>query len=457
MGKNKAIDRLAFLSKKFNIFNIKNDYTETDLNEITSHSNFKLIKGHNDNILSLRCVYEIKKIKSNGSEVTKTKVDIHICDQVFNTIIKSDPTLNKIYTQWILNLFSKLLKTEESINEAIRLVEEDLPLAEVYLKLFENNKRKQKFKKLCSGSYILKDIKDPTNINQYKSLPQLYDAIDPFIERDPSEMETLLQKFVDSGQAEISVRCRKFTVYIPKTKEANCVFNKFVNWCTATPGNGMFSNYTNNKSPNGPKSIIYIVINNKFFNGELEDNHLYQVHFESNQIKNRKQNKNADFFNDVINGSEIMSDYFYDILTPMAKQVGTNKNNLYLDYLIKFGWTQALFDIIEEFTPIIRILNRDVPKLADLSRFTNLNTLAIANAKLTKLHESLKTLNKLRELIIPNNKLTSLPKEIGALQNLIFLNILGNKITEIPDEIKFLDKTRGGNLYRLAVNPITLG
>ena len=64
MGKNKAIDRLAFLSKKFNIFNLKNDYTETDLNEITSHSNFKLIKGHNNNILSLRCVYEIKKLRN---------------------------------------------------------------------------------------------------------------------------------------------------------------------------------------------------------------------------------------------------------------------------------------------------------------------------------------------------------------------------------------------------------
>ena len=86
-----------------------------------------------------------------------------------------------------------------------------------------------------------------------------------------------------------------------------------------------------------------------------------------------------------------------------------------------------------------------------------LNTLAIANAKLSKLHKSLKTLINLKELIIPNNKLTSLPKEIGTLQNLIFLNILGNKITEIPDEIKFLDKTNGGNLYRLAVNPKDIG
>jgi Leucine-rich repeat (LRR) protein len=457
MNENKSIDRLTFLSKKFNIFNLKNDYTESDLNEITPYNNFKKIKGHNSNILALRCVSEIKKIKPNGSEVIKNKVNVYITDRVFNTIIKSDPTPNKIYTQWILNLFSKLLKNEETISDAIRLVEEDLPLAEVYLNLFENNKRKQKFKKLCSGSYVLKDIKDPTNINQYKSLSQLYDAIDPFIERDPSEMETLIQKFVDSGQAEISVRCRKFTVYIPKTRDANCIFNKFVNWCTATPGNGMFSHYINYKTPSNPKSVLYVIINNKFFNGELEDNYLYQIHFESNQIKNRKQNKHGDFFSDVINESETISKYFYDILNPMATQVGTNKNNIYLEYQIKFGWTQALFDIIDEFTPIIRILNRDIPKLANLSRFTKLNTLAIANANLSKLHKSLKTLTNLKELILPNNKLTSLPKEIGALQNLIFLNILGNKITNIPDEIKFLDKTNGGKLYRLAVTPKDIG
>ena len=81
MGKNKAIDRLAFLSKKFNIFNLKNDYTETDLNEITSHNNFNAINGHNDNVLALRCASEIKKIKPNGSEVIKTKLDIYISEE----------------------------------------------------------------------------------------------------------------------------------------------------------------------------------------------------------------------------------------------------------------------------------------------------------------------------------------------------------------------------------------
>ena len=83
-------------------------------------------------------------------------------------MIDSDPTLNKMYTQWMLTTFNRLLKSDKII-EAIRFVVEDLPLAKEYLEIFEGNKRKQKFKNLCSGSYILKDLSDPTDINQYKS------------------------------------------------------------------------------------------------------------------------------------------------------------------------------------------------------------------------------------------------------------------------------------------------
>ena len=137
--------------------------------------------------------------------------------------------------------------------------------ANVYLILFEDNKRKRKFKELCESSYSLKHVSDPTNINQYKSLSQLFDAVDPFIEREPSAVERTMNKFVDSGQALIPVKDRKFTLYIPKTTAASVIFSKFANWCTAREGNGMFNSYTqNNKKPNGKNSDIYIIINNKF-------------------------------------------------------------------------------------------------------------------------------------------------------------------------------------------------
>jgi hypothetical protein len=48
-------------------------------------------------------------------------------------------------------------------------------------------------------SHILQGITDPSNINQYKSLSQLFDAIDPFITKEPSAVARTLDKFVELG------------------------------------------------------------------------------------------------------------------------------------------------------------------------------------------------------------------------------------------------------------------
>ena len=92
-----------------------------------------------------------------------------------------------------------------------------------------------------------------------------------------------------------------------------------------------------------------------------------------------------------------------------------------------------------------------------MSKFKNLNTLIICNSGLREIHPSIGELTSLEELLLPNNSLTELPSEIGKLKNLIFININGNKITKIPDEIKYLDKTNGGNLYRISFNRDEIG
>jgi Leucine-rich repeat (LRR) protein len=66
-------------------------------------------------------------------------------------------------------------------------------------------------------------------------------------------------------------------------------------------------------------------------------------------------------------------------------------------------------------------------------------------------------LEKLRMLSLHGNKLKALPREIGSLKKLIFLNIVGNPIKEIPTDIKYLDKSNGGSLERIAVTKEDLG
>ncbi len=439
--------RLKFLSDKFNIFDIED--IESKINGLKSNNGI-VTKIDSLGDVTLALISE----ETINDKINKS---VHVSSYIFDMMIESDPTSNKMYTQWMLVTFNRLLKNGE-IDKAVRFGVEDLPLAKEYLLIFESNKRKQKFKNLCNSSYILRGITDPTDINQYKSLGQLFDAIDPFIIRDSSDIEKLLYKFVDSGQAEIPVRDRKFTVYVPLTRDASTIFNQFANWCTCKENNGMFKHYTNNhRRPNGEKSKIYIIINNEFFSGKLNDDTLHQVHFETKQIKHRKNTDNVSIYDNILMKSDALINYFHDELVYCLKKTKSTKDNVYVDYLVKFGFTDSLFEIIEDTTPFIIFKDREVPKMGDLSRFKNLEIFEMNNTKLSTIHPSLFSINSLEVMVLRDNNLTEIPKEISNLKNLVFINLIGNKITNIPEQIKYLDKSNGGNLHRIAIKPSDVG
>ena len=447
-------DRLTFLAKSFDVFECNEKTLEERLSTLE-------LEGYKPRLISKKYkkdVLAIVSVTTNKKSRTLTKVSI--CSDVFAEIIAGDPTENKMYVQWMLNLFVRLLKdsdNKESVEAAIRFVTEDLPQANSYLTLFNDNKRKKKFDTLCKASFGLKHIKDPSDINQFMSLSQLFDAVDPFIEKEPSNVERQLNKYVEVGQALIPVRDRKFTLYIPKTTDASVVFEKFASWCTARTGNSNFTSYTtNNKKPNGKNSDIYIIINNKFFSGESEE--VFQIHFETNQIKDKKNSETSNFFENVISQSDSLSKFFYEELMGMAKDWKKGiENNKYLDYLIQFGFAESLFEFLDEGTPTIKFMKREIPKLPDLSRFKNLDQLIICEAKMKEIHPSIGNLTKLDMLVLSGNNLETLPKEIGSLKNLQFINIIGNKIKTFPDEIAYLDKSKGGRLYKISVRESEIG
>ncbi len=453
MTKTSVTDRLSFLAESFDVFEI------TDKTSVDKKIETLTIDGYKSSIItnSNKKVLAIVSVKLN--EKDRVLKIVSVSSDVFSDMIAADPTENKMYLQWILNLFSRLLKQgkESSIELAIRFVEEDLPQANAYLQLFEDNKRKKKFRDLCKGSYTLLHVEDPTNINQYKSLSQLFDAVDPFIEKEPSAVERTLQKFVDAGQAEIPVKDRKFTLYIPKTTAASVVFSSFANWCTARENNGMFNSYTSGyKKPNGKNSDIYIIINNKFFTSESDE--LFQIHFETNQLKNKANGQNVSIFETVLNQSEGLTNYFKEELMAMAKEFKKPLNeNKYLDYLIQFGFAESLFEMIDEKTQTIKFMNREIPKMPDISRFKEVDSLIITGANLVELHPSIGSLHKLKLIAFTDNKIKSLPKEIGLLKNLTILNLMNNPIVDIPEEIGNLDTSRGGKLFRLATKEEFIG
>lgn len=455
MSKLDITDRLAFLAEKFDVFETEDiELVEAKCDSFVEDGweNSNLIGTSTDKVIG------IVSTKSNKRGFPIIKVSVSL--EVFTGMVGADPTPNKTCLQWMLNTFTRLLKDNE-LNEAIRFAIEDLPQANQYLTLFEANKRKKKFKGM--SKYTLEGFKDVTNINEYRSLGQLFDAVDPFIERNPSEMESLMKIYVDNGQALIPFRDRRYTVFIPLTRDANVIFNNFAGWCTAKVGNSNFDTYTSrDRKPNGDKSNIYIIIDNGFFNGENEN--IYQVHFETNQIKDRSNGRNIDLYSLVLRNSEGLTNFLGNDLKKLANDYkGSLVNNPYVDTLMDFGFTDILFEFFDIETNIILIdsvtavKKRVVPRVPDVARFTNLTHLVILDSSVYELHKSIGSLTKLKNLTLTGNKIEVLPTEIGKLKNLIFLNLKENPLNVIPNEIKYLDKSNGGKLEQIVVSKEKIG
>jgi Leucine-rich repeat (LRR) protein len=90
-------------------------------------------------------------------------------------------------------------------------------------------------------------------------------------------------------------------------------------------------------------------------------------------------------------------------------------NNKYFDFLVKFGFSDNIFDMDPSITSI-HFKDREIPRLPNLDRFTDLEEFVMINNKLSEIHESIGKLKSLHMLILPKNNLRVIPKEIGLLK-----------------------------------------
>ena len=168
----------------------------------------------------------------------------------FLDIIAADPTsdvekdkMGK-YSKWLLNLYKRK-----------SMQYEDLYKAEKYLETFEK--------------YINRiENKD---INKYRSLGDLYNAIRGFIDSDePTSRNDAIRQIKKDAQKVFEDDT--WLVVVPETMEAACYYGKNTQWCTAAEqSENMFDSYNR-------KGNLYININKK-------TNEKYQFHFEEQEFK----------------------------------------------------------------------------------------------------------------------------------------------------------------------------
>lgn len=199
-------------------------------------------------------IEEISRMRQmmNLNEISSEKLHTYYSDidqDVFNKIVKADPTQKPdgsvgSYTKWMLNLYKKG-----------NLKLEDLYKATEYIGLYIKNKQH------------LKGV----DMNKFKSLSELFNVIQPFIE-NPDEFKSNKEKYNEiKDGAEKLYEDEKWIVIHPKTKEASCLYGKGTQWCTAAEQSDNMFDYYNEEGK------LYININK-------ETGKKYQFHFESGQF-----------------------------------------------------------------------------------------------------------------------------------------------------------------------------
>lgn len=168
----------------------------------------------------------VAKLKASSDEVRDKKV----LELVRKTLVPLDPTSNQKYLVWIASLYANG-----------NLDPEDFYKVPEELTLF--TKVQQKL-----------PVKD---IMQYKTLPDLSDALNPFRDEDAQKSgkeaaRSERDQLFDRGEAVLTMKTANYTVVEPRSVKAACELGKGTRWCTSAKNHNAFSSYYN-------RDVLYII------------------------------------------------------------------------------------------------------------------------------------------------------------------------------------------------------
>ncbi len=440
----------------------------------------------------------------------KGKQSIKLAEQTFNDIVEADPSNNKQYVQWMIQVFMRHIN-DGDIEQSVRFLSEDLPEANEYLSVFDSVKNKKIFKR--SAPNRPNAPQNVTDINQYTDLSHLYSVVSPFIGAEDDESEEgsesplwkKLKKYIDLGEAKLTYRDNDILIYTPLTRDASCEpLGPLASWCTRRPENTHFDSYRRNHlKPDGSLSDYYVIMPKPLFSGDDGgDMYPLQFHFESNQIHD-KGNKSiegpklnnflskytgvANFFRkelgalvemDVRRGAGLMNSSYIkylnmfggkaqDFISGEAYEEGVRnikklaseqnvalQNNKYLIWLMENTEGVNIIEFLDpDSTTILDFSGLKLNELPNMSNFYKLETIMANNCGLEKMPpiEYLPLDSPLSVMTFTGNKISEAPpKGYEKLKNLFSMSLKQNPIKKI--NVETLDLLVDSDFMRFATD-----
>lgn len=356
---------------------------------------------------------------------------------VFNLIDGSDPTPNKEYVQWMLNLYTRILKDRSPKTYIFHVDMDENKLGGFAYLFFED------LYKLPNAITYFNKVKHSKALTPEQRDINNYRTIDSFIKMaflsekevvttDGFNPNILSWKELDQlnkNNAIIVHQDSDWIIVHTKCKEANNVFGENTVWCTAGSRYGsMFDTYNKDGK-------IFVLLKNKAGASahlKTNPNNRLQFHFESDQFRN--------VLNDSINIAEFFNNnygvknYFREhILTKILKK--KDKLDDIIRLLTKFGLVRDLIPILIEAKTKVLDLSGVMSKgsefdLCEIGKIETLEELTIRDCGLTKIPEGIRLLRNLKILRLSGNAIVRIPKWINELISLEILILMRNEIEE---------------------------
>ena len=302
------------------------------------------------------------------------KKQIKLTPETYESFVAADPTRNKEYVQWIIDVFKK--EIAHDLENAKRFVGEDLPQATEALETFNKVKKTRLFKQNAPEREGAPD--NPKDIRKYNSIAQLSGVVAPFKDMGDDELESPeggnpsgmsnkgyklfkdLVSFVKLGQAKMHKLSDNMLIYQPQTLKSSCEpLGSLSTWCTrSTPSsydnsNEYFHRYRGETGqgerlrPTGEYSDYYVIMPLELF--QMEQPHTsqfypLQFHLESNQFMHRNNSQiGKDGIQKLVNEYPEVGGYFRKEIGKWASEsVKSGKglmDNKYIQHLNDFGGT----------------------------------------------------------------------------------------------------------------------
>lgn len=367
---------------------------------------------------------------------------------MFNYFMEFDPSVNKEYLSWFVNLYSDLVKarpqliksnhTGENFNKTV--FDKEVRFFEDFGKMAEAIESFIFLKKTNVLTQEQKDINRFTNYNEFVAMVKPYmdsDEGDSAVHTlDHDEIKCIQNhvKFKESKKddgsprAELVFENKEYVIVVTHNKEANVIFGKYTTWCTAgTRYGSMFDNYAN-------RGLLFVLIRKGCGSKkEIKRDAKYrmQFHFESKQYMDANDAgiNISEFMGNNREVKAFFKEYIISKVIPSMSNSNkvSNKGENVIDFLKTLGFADEIIKILKASKPThfdfsnYKIQDEYIENIGELE---TLEELQLNNCNITKLPTSIQNLKNLKALHVRSNKdIKAIPEWINTLTNLEILDV----------------------------------